>query len=180
MAELIANRYASALFEAGEDLNKNKEFYPEVELLGKVFKEDENLLGFLSHPKVNRNEKKELIKNVFGDKISQELLNFIYILIDKNREKFFGEIADQYEALYYEEEGIVKVVATTATPMREEAVNRLRDVLAEKLDKKIELSSEIDEDLIGGVKLELEGKLIDGTIRGKLNSMARALKVATN
>lgn len=180
MAELIANRYASALFEAGKDLNKNKELYPEVEMLGKIFKNDENLLGFLNHPKVSKDEKKELIENIFEDKISQELMNFIYILIDKNRENLFAEMAEKYEKLYYDDEGIVKVSATTATPMREEAKNRLRDVLAEKLNKDIELSSEIDEDLIGGVKLEMEGKLIDGTVKGKLNSMARALKVATN
>lgn len=180
MAELIANRYANALFEAGEDLDKINTFYDELIDIKGVFDYEERLLDILTHPKISKKEKKELVDDIFDGKISQEVVNFIYILIDKNRQGDFLNVVDVYEDLYYEHQGILRVVAVTAMPMQDEAKSRLTKVLGEKLAKKIELTNEIDEGTIGGVRLELEGKLIDGTIQGKLNSMARTFRTSTN
>lgn len=180
MAELIASRYASALFDAGKDLDKVSEFYEELKLLREVFKEEEKLIQILSHPKISKNEKKDLIKNIFQNQVSQELINFLYILIDKKREKNILEIIKVYEDLYYDYEGVLRVMATTASLMKEDSKNRLSKVLEEKLNKKILIKNKVEEDIIGGVKLEIEGKLIDGTIKGKLDAMAKLFKAATN
>lgn len=90
------------------------------------------------------------------------------------------EIIGVYEDQYYDFKGILRVVAVTAIPMKDEAKDKLATVLKEKLDKEILITNRVDEDIIGGVKLEIEGKLIDGTIKGKLDSMARTFKAATN
>ncbi len=180
MAKLIANRYGLAMFDAGKDLDKIDVFYEELNYLRDVFSLNPDLLKVLSHPKIKKAEKRRLIEDIFKDGISQEVKNLIYILIDKNREGNLLEIIDVYEDLYYEEEGIVRVVAVTAKAIDEDRRSRLIDVLAEKLDRKIQLENRVDEDVIGGVKLELEGKLIDATIQGKLDSMRKSFTAATN
>ncbi len=180
MAELIGKRYADALFEAGSDLNKIEDFYGELEILESAFTSEEKLIQILSHPKIKKQEKKDLVDKIFKESVSQEILNFLYILIDKNRESNILDIIGIYRDLYYNYKGILRVLAITAMPMKEASRERLASVLEEKLNKKILIRNKVDEDIIGGIRLEIEGKLIDGTIKGKLEAMARTFKAATN
>lgn len=180
MAKLVANRYASALFEAGIDLDKIKEFNNELDFLGKIFQGEERLLQILHHPKIGKSEKKSLIDILFKDKISLEMINFLYILIDKRREGYILEIVEEYKTLFNKHENIIKVVAITAVPMEDKAKGKLITVLKDKLRKTVELTNEIDNKLIGGVLLKIEDKLIDGTVKGQLESMGRAIQGATN
>lgn len=82
--------------------------------------------------------------------------------------------------MFNDHENIIKVVAVTAVPMEDKAKDKLSLVLKEKLKKTIELTNEIDKKLIGGVLLKVENKLIDGTVKGQLESIGRAIQGATN
>ena len=178
MAKLVSDRYASALFEAGMDLDKTKEFHEELIFLEKVFKEEKKLLDILHHPKITNAEKRDVISSIFEKNLSQEMMNFLYILIDKRREDHI--IAEEYKEFYNDYKNIVRVVAVTAVPMEDKAKNKLIETLENKLNKTIELGNEIDESLIGGVLLKLEDKLIDGSVKGQLEAMGNAIQRATN
>lgn len=180
MAKLVAKRYASALFEAGIDLEKTKEFNQELDFLREVFESEEKLLQILHHPKITESEKVSLIDNLFKGRISQELINFLYILIDKRREGHILEIIEEYKKMFNKHENIISVTAITAVPMEENSKTKLITVLQEKFKKTIELTNNIDEKIIGGVLLKVEDKLIDGTLKGQLESMGRAIMGATN
>lgn len=176
MARLVSNRYASALIESGIELGKVNEFKKELEYIRDLFNEEKQALQLLSHPRISRKEKKDFILSIFQGHISQEMINFFYILIDKNRERVFLEIAEEYENLYYEYENILKVKAITAMPMDNEAMDRLKAVLKEKFNKNIEISNEIDNSILGGVLLKVGNKIIDGTIKGQLELMGKTIK----
>lgn len=180
MAKLIANRYASALFEAGMDLGKIKEFSKELDFLKEVFQGEDKLFQILRHPKISKGEKKSLIDSLFKDRISIEMINFLYILIDKRRESHIIEVVEHYKVLFNTHENIIKVVAITAVPMEDKEKNKLMTVLKDKLKKTIELTNEIDKKIIGGVLLKVEDKLIDGTVKGQLESIGRAIQGAAN
>jgi len=180
MAELVSKRYALALFEAGLDLNKLDEFYKDLQLLKSVFEEEKKLLNILHHPKITRGEKRKIIDAIFKDKVALEIVNFLYILIDKRREKYILGIIDHYKEEFYENKSIVKVVAITAIPMVEQSKSRLETVLANKLNKEIELTNEIDSTILGGVLLQVENKLMDGTIKGQLQAIGKAINGVTN
>ncbi|WP_313757443.1 F0F1 ATP synthase subunit delta [Tissierella sp.] len=180
MAELVSNRYALALFEAGLDLEKTDEFNKELDFLKDVFEEENKLLQILHHPKISNIEKRDLIDKLFKDRVSQEIVNFLYILIDKRREGFILEIIDRYKELFNEHENIVKVVAITAVPMEEKAETKLQNVLSNKLGKKIELTNKVDATILGGVLLKLQNKELDGTVKGQLESMGKAISGAAN
>ena len=180
MAELVSQRYALALFEAGLDLDKIDEFNKELDFLQTVFDQEEQLLQLLSHPRIKKDEKKDLINRIFKDKLSQELVNFIYILIDKRREAHIIDIITKYKELFNEHKNIIKVVAMTAVPMEEKARNNLVEVLASKLDKTVELTNEIDKSVIGGVVLNIENKVVDGSLKGQLDSLSKILLGTNN
>ena len=108
------------------------------------------------------------------------MLNFLYILIDKRREADILDIEKEYEELYNEHKNIVKVVAKTAIPMEDKAKVKLIKVLGEKLDKTIELTNEVDKSIMGGVLLQMEDRLIDGSIKAQLDSIGKAIGGAAN
>ncbi|MEW8972572.1 MAG: F0F1 ATP synthase subunit delta [Tissierellaceae bacterium] len=176
MAKLVANRYASSLFEAGLELEKIEDFYGELESVGKVFHNENKLFQILTHPRVSKNEKKSLIETIFEKKISKEMINFLYIIIDKRRESYLFEIIQEYKAIFNEFKEIVDVVAITAVPMDEQAKNKLSIVLKNKLNKNIQLSNEVDKSIIGGVLLKMNDKVVDSTLTSQLKSMEAVLK----
>lgn len=180
MAELVSKRYALALFEAGCELDKIDAFKDELTLLKDVFKREDRLMDILGHPRIDKSEKKDLIDKLFKDKISDQMLNFLYILVDKRRESHLLDIEESYEGLYNEHKNIVKVVAKTAIPMEDKAKIKLSNVLSEKLDKTIELTNEVDPSLMGGVLLKIADKLIDGSLKGQLESIGKSIVGATN
>ena len=180
MAELVSKRYALALFEAGSELGKIDVFKDELTLLKGLFKNEDRFLEVLSHPRISNTEKKELVDRVLKEKLSEEMLNFLYILIDKRREADILDIEKEYEELYNEHKNIVKVVAKTAIPMEDKAKVKLIKVLGEKLDKTIELTNEVDKSIMGGVLLQMEDRLIDGSIKAQLDSIGKAIGGAAN
>lgn len=180
MAELVSKRYALALFEAGHELEKIDVFKEELTLLKGLFENEDRFLEVLSHPRINKPEKKEMVDKILKEQISGEMLNFLYILIDKKREKNILDITDEYGELYNEHKNIVKVVAKTAIPMEDKAKEKLINVLSEKLNKTIELTNQVDEDLMGGVLLQIEDRLIDGSLKGQLENIEKVIVGSAN
>lgn len=176
MAKLIGNRYASALIESGIDLNMVGQFKEELEYIESIFQNEDKAFQLFVHPRITKDEKKEFISSAFTKQISKEMNNFLYILIDKKRERNFFEIVEEYEKMYNEHENIVKVTAITSTKMDENALQKLKGTLETKLNKKVEISNKIDNSILGGVLLKVGDKIIDGTIIGQLETMGKAIK----
>jgi F-type H+-transporting ATPase subunit delta len=175
MAKLVSSRYALALFEAGLDIGKIDEFNKELDFLKVIFEKEVKLLQILNHPRISKDEKKQLIDKIFKEKLSQEMINFLYILVDKRREGFILDIVEEYKERFNEHKNILNVVAITAIPMEKQSKDKLQVVLSNKLNKKIQLSNKVDKTIIGGVLLKVESKIIDGTVKGQLESIGQAI-----
>lgn len=177
MAKLVSNRYALALFEAGLDIGKTSEFNKELDFLKLVFEKEAKLFQILNHPRISKSEKKDLIDNIFKGKLSEEMINFLYILVDKRREGFILDIVEKYKEIFNDHENILNVVAITAIPMDQSSKDKLQTILSNNLNKKVTLSNKVDKTIIGGVLLRVENKIIDGTVKGQLESIGKALVV---
>ncbi|NLY45609.1 MAG: F0F1 ATP synthase subunit delta [Tissierella sp.] len=176
MAKLIGNRYASSLFEVGLELGKTEDFYEELESINNLFNTEEKLFQIFIHPRISKDEKKSLVNQILKNGISKEVLNFLYIIIDKRREKNLFEIIEEYNNIYDEHNGIIDIVAVTAVGMNENAAKKLQVVLENKLSKKIRLKNELDHSIIGGVLLKMNNKVIDATLLSQLKSMEAIIK----
>lgn len=178
MANLVGNRYAYALFEAGLELNKLREFKEDFSSVTDILSKEKELNKILSHPKISKDEKKELLNTIFGNKINKEVLNFLFILVDKRREDAIMEINKEFKKLYNEHENIVEVTAITSVQMDNKSKNKLKITLENKLNKRVQLINIVDKDIIGGVLLNIGNKVIDGTVKGQLEEIEKAMKGA--
>ncbi|MBU5293079.1 F0F1 ATP synthase subunit delta [Anaerosalibacter bizertensis] len=176
MAKLVSKRYALALFETGLELDKIEEFKNEISFISKVLEKEPDLEAVLIHPKITKDEKKNLVDSLFKGSVSQELLNFLYVIIDKRRERYIREIDSYYHYLYNEEKNILEATAITAVPMDRKAEDKLKIILSNKLGKNIVLKNVVDKEVVGGVMLKVENKIIDGTVKGQLESIEKNLK----
>ncbi|AFS77282.1 F-ATPase, F1 complex, subunit delta AtpH [Gottschalkia acidurici 9a] len=112
---------------------------------------------------------------MFKEKVSGEILNLCYIAIDKRREKYLGIISKEYKELSNKQQGIVEAIATTAITMSEEEIAQLQEKLSKQLNKKVVLTNTIDSSIVGGVLVKVGDKIIDGSIKGKLDDIYRSL-----
>lgn len=175
MGKLVAKRYAEALFEASLEVDKLNEFNSEIKFVSDVFEENPKLKMIFEHPKLSKAEKKDILNELFKDKVSTEILNLCYIMVDKGRSKNIKGVSEEYTKLANKKQGIVEAKAITAVAMTDEELQSLQTTLSKKLDKKVSLSNTIDNTVVGGVVVEVEGKIIDGSIKGKLNDIYRSL-----
>ncbi|MDW7668210.1 MAG: F0F1 ATP synthase subunit delta [Bacillota bacterium] len=176
MAELVARRYSQALFEVGKEENKLDEYLEEIKFIGDVCIEYKDFFELLKTPKISISEKKDVFEETFEGKISKEVSNFLKIILDKRRINNIFEITKEYEKLVDKHNGVVKADAYTTTPLEQETLKLLEEKLSKTTDKNVKLTNKIDETLIGGVKIILGDKVIDGTLKKKLTNIESSLK----
>ncbi|HAE42668.1 MAG TPA: hypothetical protein DCG34_07085 [Clostridiales bacterium] len=176
MAELVAKVYSQALFEVGLEKKSLDLYLKELKAVTTACTEYPDFYEILKSPKIKTDEKKRVVHEVFGDNHSEEINNFIKIILDKRRIKDLFSIAKEFEALIYEHKGIVKAIAYTTKPLATEEHEALKEKLQFMTKKEIELINQIDENLLGGVMIKLGDRVIDGTLRGKLNRLQNSLK----
>lgn len=176
MAKLVSKRYALALFETGLELDRLKQFKDEINNVSNVLDMEPKIEMILTHPKISNDEKKELLDNLFEKHVSREMLNFLYVIIDKRRERYIKEINEYYNFLYNEEKNIVSATVVTAVPMAKNQEEKLKVILNNKLNKNVELNNVVDKSIIGGAMLKVDNKVIDGSVKGQLDSIKKSLK----
>ena len=176
MAELVAKRYSQALFEVGKENNKLEEYLEEIKFIGDICSEYKDFFELLKTPKISINEKKDVFEETFEGKVSKEVNNFIKIILDKRRIKNIFEITKEYEKLVDKHNGVVKADAYTTMPLDKNTLKSLEEKLSKTTNKNVKLKNKVDETLIGGVKIVLGDKVIDGTIKKKLTNIESSLK----
>ncbi len=175
MAELISTTYSTALFDVCVEENKVDEFMNEVGFINETLKNNDEFFEILKTPRININEKKKIIDNVFGDKINKEIINFIKILIDKRRIGYIIDIANEFERMACEYKGIVKAKAYSSISLSSEQIIKLEKKLSEQSGKTVEIENIIDNSLLGGIMIKFNDVVIDGTLKGKLKSLENNL-----
>ncbi|MGL5649641.1 MAG: F0F1 ATP synthase subunit delta [Clostridium sp.] len=165
MYDFLDIRYAKALYDIGKRKNKVEEFLVDLNQICDVFDQNEKLLRLMLHPEIKINKKKEVFTKLFGEKIDEELLTFIYIVIEKGRIGFLREKVNQLEVIYLSEINTIKGVVKTAVELTKEQYEEIVEKLEERYDKTVILKREVDKDLIGGVYINIDHKIIDGSIK---------------
>lgn len=175
MAKLVSKTYSEALFEVALEENKVDMFLDEMNFVNETFKMHPEFFELFKTPLVKGDEKKKIIEEVFGDKISSEMNNFLKIIIDKRRGHFIDQIKWEYEKAVNKHKGIVSATAITAVPLSDKDKTILQNKLSTITGKTVKLSNEIDKTVIGGILIKIGDKVIDGTIKSRLEEMKESL-----
>ena len=168
--------YGQALFDAAKDTGKLSNINEEYSAVSEVFAENPELKKLFGIPAISLKEKKAIAEKIFGGHISQELLNFICVLIEKRRMNSWAGIGRVYEKLVWESEGFTKGVLYSAVPAGKERLQAFEEKTSVVAGKRVVLENRIDETIIGGVKIYVDGKLIDASVKGRLENMKQRIR----
>ncbi len=179
MAKLISKTYGEALFELAIEENKVDVFEEEISAILDILNENQDFLNLLNHPKIAKEEKLQVVSNVFEGKISKEVLGFLNIIVSKERNK---ELVAIMQYFLDEVKGMKGIgVCYVTTPMelkqaqKEEVVKKLLSTTAYK---DMEMHYIVDEKLIGGMVIRIGDRVVDSSIQTKLNNLeAQLLKI---
>lgn len=171
---LIADRYSDALVEIAKDgkLTYSK-ISTDLALVKEILNQSKDLDDFLINPLVSVENKKEVIDKVFAKEIDVLILNFLKVLVDKNRFFVFGEVLDSYNKSLDNINNISRVSVTSAVNMSEESKNKLKDKLETRLKKNVILDLNLDSSIIAGLIIKIGDNIVDMSLKHKLEDLSK-------
>ena len=155
---------AQALFESAKERNYLDQADQQLATLQAIFEKDRSLIAYLTAPQVTDEKKRAVIRNIFSKGFERGILEFMLLVARKRREAFIPEIIENFRELVADHRGALKAVVTTAHKLEDAQRAKLNQKLATRTGKKIEIIERIDGRVIGGVRVRLKDKEIDGSV----------------
>lgn len=171
---MVENEYAQAIYDLAKEENK-------IDIINECFIvvnksiENNDFMELLSSPKITKEEKKNILTKVYG-KLDSLFLDFMYVLIDNNRINRISYIYDYYNQLIKIEHNILHIEAYSVKELTKTQIDNLRKTLSSYYNgKTLEIENIVDPKLIGGVRIECNGKTLDVTLKKSLANMKDSL-----
>ena len=161
----LAIRYAKSLIDLALEKDRLDEVYADMKFLQKIIKSNPDFVALLKSPVIQEDKKNKIIESVIASRVSNLTALFIKLLGAKTRESNLPEIVIAFIEQYNKVKEIHKVKITTAAPISEEVKNSfIKKIKSSNNIENIELETLVNEKLIGGFVLEMEGKMVDASI----------------
>jgi F-type H+-transporting ATPase subunit delta len=170
--EEIAAVYARSLFEVAKDQGKLDEVRDQLGAFADALSETRDLQVFFFSPYFSTAEKEDgLSKVVTG--ADPAVLNFLELLIEKHRMPVLFRIRADYDAMWEDENKLLPVSITSAVELDEGTVKELGDRIAEQTGRKVELSSQVEPDILGGIVVQVGNSVLDASVRNRLEQLRK-------
>jgi F-type H+-transporting ATPase subunit delta len=167
--------YAGALFEAARERGELEEVLSDLGEFVSALHVSQELRLFYYGGQVPERQKRRAIDGL-TEGMKTSTTNFLKVLVDNGREEILEEVLGRYEQLVKEHLGRIEVEVTTAVELSEEQLDGLRERLARVLEgREVILETDVDPDLIGGAVFRFGGRLMDGSVRGRLESLREGM-----
>lgn len=169
----LYSRYASVLLSIAQEENQVLYYKTEVKMLKELLGDSPEFMHLISSYFITEEEKDKIIDNVYNN--NENIKNFIKVIIRNKRsneiDKIFQEFIKQCNEVLQIKDGIIYSV----NPLSEKEIHNIETGIEKKLNCKVELENLIDEKLIGGIKVMIEDKIFDGSIKNKLEKLKQTL-----
>lgn len=176
MAKLVSGTYGEALFGLAVEEKKEDQFLEEVLSIKQVLSDNPELSELMNHPKILKEEKEQVLKSIFQDHYSEELTGFFLLILQKDRYGEIDGILDYFIDKMKEYKGIGTAFVTTAVSLKENQKKEIEDKLLETTSyNKMEMHYNEDASLIGGMIIRIGDRVVDSSIRSKLDRLTREL-----
>ena len=171
----ITVRYAKAYFSLAKDKNRLTELKKDVELVFTVCHESVDFILLLENPVIKQSKKEKIVSLIFSDKINRLTLDFLHLIIRKRRETHIPAICRYFLSLARKDQNIQSAVLTTAAEIDPAVIKKMVALIEKELKVKIELSTQIKPEIIGGMILRLDDKQYDASIALQLKKIRQNL-----
>lgn len=172
--ETLARRYATAIFSLAQDADAIARVRDDLHVVKTILDADDGVRKFFRSPVVDRKEKAAIVERAFGA-LHEIALHTVLLLVRKRREAIFEEIVKQYDLLEQRHRGGSPLRIESARALDPGELNELVEKLSRRYDTAFDVTQTVDPQLIGGVRITLGDKLIDGSVAGRLDELARML-----
>jgi F-type H+-transporting ATPase subunit delta len=175
--EEIAEVYARALFEAARDDGVLDRVHDELGQFAEALDEDRNLQLFLFSPYFSSEEKKEGVTRIVTD-ADERVVNFLELLAERHRMPVLFRIRRTFDELWAEENKLLPVTVTSATELDAGLVDDIGKRIEEQTGRRVELSSNVDPDVLGGLRVRVGNMVLDATVRNRLEQLRKQVAKA--
>ncbi len=176
--EEIAEVYGRSLFEVASEHDKGDEIREQLGEFADALEENRDLQVFFFSPYFSTPEKKEGLAKAL-DGADETLVNFLELLIEKHRTPAIFRIRRVYDTLWEQANRILPVQITTAVPLDDGVARKLGEEIEKTTGQKIELTSTVDPELLGGIVVRVGNSILDASIRNRLESLRRTVARGT-
>jgi ATP synthase F1 delta subunit len=175
--EEIAEVYSRALFEAAKENDVLDRVHEELDELADALEENPDLRLFFFSPYFSSDEKKEGVAKVVHD-ADERLERFLELLAERHRMPALFRIRRAFDALWGEENQLLPVSVTSAVELDESLVEGIGKRIEEQTGRRVELSSQVDPDILGGLVVRVGNMVLDASLRNRLDQLRKQLTKA--
>jgi len=178
--EVVANRYADALFDLGNEKNTLDQYVEELITVKEVFSDNEQLDTFLKHPSVKNSTKKQMLEEAFNG-LHVDIVNTLKLLVERDRTEMVIRMIDHFIQLVNDKNGIAEAKVFSVRELSKPEQEELQATFARRFNKQgIHLVNIVDPHLLGGMKVQVGNTIFDGTVKNKLRRIERNIVAANN
>lgn len=171
----VGASYGQALYSLAKEENLTQEILQQLEVLDQSFAQETDFLRLLAVPNLSKAERCQILDDSFRGKVHPYVLNFLKLLTEKGYARHFCDSVREYRAAYNADNGIISVLATAAVALTAEQKDKLRKKLETVTGKTVQLQLRVDPACMGGVRLDYDGKRVDGTVKSHLDAIRAQL-----
>lgn len=173
--ERISIRYAKALYDLALEMNTDKAVFDDMLIVEDICRYKE-LTVIINSPVIKATKKIAIINALLKDRISELSLKYLLLIIRKQRENLFQNIAIQYISIYREKNNIKVAKFVSAAPITDVLKSEIKNTIQTLLNCKTELFADVKSSLIGGFVVTVDGKRYDASIKNKLDRLTKEFK----
>lgn len=172
----VGSVYGEALYTLAKEEGLSETILQQLQTLDGCFAQDPDFLRLLSAPNLPKAERFQILDTCFRDNTEAYVLNFLKILLEKGHIRNFSDCVKAYCQLYNQDNGILPVTAVTAAPLSDAQKAKLTDKLRQITGKQIALTNKLNPAVLGGIRLDYDGKSVDDTVSHRLDAVGSMLK----
>ena len=170
-----ARVYGVSLYDLAAEEKLSDVILEEMKVVRDVFWENPEYLRLLSEPSIKKEERLKLIDDAFGKDAQKYLVSFIKLLCERNLLGEFGSCTEEFEKRFNIDHNIAEATVTSAVPLDDNQLQALKKKLEAISGKTVSMKTSVDPKVLAGLKIELEGKQLDGTVSGRLSDISKKL-----
>lgn len=168
--------YGGSLYDLAAEEQLTEVMMEQLQEVRQIFRENPEYLSLLSEPSLAKQERLNMIDAAFGSQAEKYLVNFLKLLCEKNLLKEFSGCCDEFTRRYNVDHNIAEAVVTSAVALNENQLGALKGKLEKMTGKKISMIQKVDPSVVAGIRVEVDGKQLDGTVQGRMAELSAKIK----
>lgn len=171
-----ARLYGGSLYDLAAEEQLTDVMMEQVQTVRELFREHPDYVRLLAEPAIALEERKGLIETAFGSQAERYIVNFLKMLCERDLLREFSGCCDEFTRRYNADNGIAEATVVSAVKLSDTQMAALKVKLEKISGKRISLIQKIDPTVMAGLRVELEGRQLDGTVSGRLSGISKKLQ----